>query len=60
MPTLGVPAARGRWFSWEDSAPNAPPVAILSWELWQRSFGGRDDILEQTIQLNNVANRVVG
>ena len=60
MPTLAVPALRGRWFTAADCLPNAPAVAILSWELWQRSYGGREDIVGQTIQINNQSNEVVG
>ncbi len=60
MPTFGVPAQHGRWFTAADTVPNAPPVAILSWELWQRSFGGREDIVGQTVQINNQSNEIVG
>jgi putative ABC transport system permease protein len=60
MPTLAVPALRGRWFTAADSVPNAPPVAILSWELWQRSYGGRDDIVGQTVEINSQSNEIVG
>src|SRR5262245_36153167 len=60
FPTLGVKPLTGRWFTAEDSVPNAEPVTILSWELWQRSFGGDPGIINQTLQLNGVSNRVVG
>ncbi|HEX5217773.1 MAG TPA: ABC transporter permease [Vicinamibacterales bacterium] len=60
MPTLGVAPLMGRGFTAEDAIPSAPPVAILSWELWQRSFGGRADILEKDVEVNNRATRVVG
>ena len=60
MPALGAPALRGRWFTAADTVPNAPPVAILSWELWQRSYGGREDIVGQTVQINNQSNEIVG
>jgi predicted permease len=60
MPTLGVSPAHGRWFTEADTAPNAPAVAILSWELWQRSFGGDSSILSENIQINNQPVQVVG
>ena len=50
----------GRWFEAADSIPNAEPVVILSWELWQRSFGGGNAIVGQQITVNNVSRRVVG
>jgi predicted permease len=60
FPALGVKPLTGRWFTIEDSVPNAEPVTILSWELWQREFGGKPDMLNQTLMLNGVSNRVVG
>ena len=60
MPTLGVPPLHGRAFTDADSAPNAPPVAVLSWELWQRAYGGRTDIVNQNVQVNNRTTEVVG
>jgi putative ABC transport system permease protein len=60
MPTLGVAALRGRHFSAEDCAPNAPPVAILSFELWQRSFGSDDSIVGRGIRVNDQQAQVVG
>jgi putative ABC transport system permease protein len=60
MPTLGVPMLRGRAFSAEDSVPNAPPVAILSFELWQRSFGSDEKVVGQPIRINDRQMQVVG
>jgi predicted permease len=60
MPTLGVPPMSGRFFTSDDTLPSAEPVAILSWELWQRSFAADPNVLNQKIQVNNVATRVVG
>ena len=60
MPTLGVKPLAGRWFTTEDSAPKAEPVAILSWELWHRAYGESRALLGQTIQVSDVATRVVG
>src|SRR5262245_27416756 len=48
---LGVKPIAGRWFTVEDSIPNAEAVTILSWELWQRTFGGNPGILNQTVML---------
>jgi len=60
MPTLGVQPLRGRLFEAADSVPNAPRVAILSWELWQREYGGNPAIVGQTIQVNGAPEQVVG
>jgi len=60
MPTLGVPPLEGRWFTAEDTQPNAPAVAILSWELWQRAFAADGDIVGRTVQIDNQPVEVVG
>jgi putative ABC transport system permease protein len=60
MPTLGVRPLRGRWFEAADCAPNAPPVAILSYELWQRAYGGDEGVLGRMVQINNRSEQIVG
>jgi len=58
--TLGVPPLHGRTFGPVDSAPGAPPVAILSHGAWIRRFGGRSTILEDRILLNDVPHSIIG
>lgn len=57
---LGVPAWRGRLFAPADAAPNAPPVALLSYALWQRRYGGRDDVIGRVETLNGTPTTIVG
>jgi len=59
-PTLGIGPARGRWFEPSDAEPGAPPVAVLSWELWQREFGGEDDVLGRSVPIDAVSTQIVG
>src|SRR4029078_9498947 len=49
--TLGVRAAIGRALT-PDEDTTATTAAVLSDAFWRRSFGGRADILQQTIDLN--------
>src|SRR5262245_16803478 len=37
---LGAPIARGRTFTEEEDRPKGPKVAVLSYGLWMRRFGG--------------------
>ncbi len=66
---LGVRPWLGRGFEPADEEPIAPntdasaiPPAsvILSNELWQRRFGGDDQIIGQTVEVNNNAAVIVG
>jgi putative ABC transport system permease protein len=60
MPTLGVRPLRGRWFEAADFVVNAPPVAMLSYEIWQRAYGSDEGVLGRMVQINNRAEQIVG
>src|SRR5262245_502011 len=60
LPALGVPPARGRGLTREDTLPNAEDVAILSYELWQRSFAGDAGALNRVVDIDGVKTRIVG
>jgi putative ABC transport system permease protein len=59
-PTLGVGPAAGRWFEPADAAPGAAPVAVLSWELWQREFAGAPDVIGRAVLIDAVSTQIVG
>ncbi len=60
LATLGVVPAQGRNFTAEEDVPNGPNVALLSHELWQARFGGRANLLGETITLNGQSWQVIG
>lgn len=60
MTALGVPAARGRTFVEADGDPAAEAVALLSWELWQRAFGGRPEVVGESVRIQGAPNTIVG
>jgi putative ABC transport system permease protein len=57
---LGIVPARGRVLSADDDVPNGPAVCLISYELWQGRFGGREDLVGQAITLNGQPWQVVG
>ncbi len=52
--------ARGRALSPSDSEPGAPDVALISYDLWQSMFGGKEDVLGTTIRVWKSTATVVG
>jgi macrolide transport system ATP-binding/permease protein len=58
---LGLKLAMGRPFlPEEDLYPATHPVAIISYRLWQRRFGGSPSTIGKTIRLNSELLTVVG
>src|SRR5438270_8950935 len=58
--TLGVEPIAGRTFFEDEDKPGGAKVALLSYALWQRRFGGSSDVLGRTIMLNGTPTTVVG
>ena len=61
--TLGVPALVGRTFTGADDRRGGGPdgaVAVISYELWQRSFGGAGDVLGRGLVIDRVPFTIVG
>src|SRR5262245_5455100 len=60
FPILGVSPLIGRGFTDEENKDRDAAVVILTYEFWQRRFGGDPAIVGQTIQLNARPQTVVG
>ncbi len=59
--TLGVTTALGRVLTpQDDQTPGGHPVVVISHGLWQRRFGGRADILGQSMLMNGHPFTIVG
>jgi len=61
LPMLGIRPYRGRFFvpDEDDPASTARPV-VLGHGFWLRRFGGEEDVLGRTIQLDGTDRTVVG
>jgi len=53
FPLLGVERFQGHTFLPEEDRAGGPPVALLSYGLWQRRFSGARDVLGKDIILDN-------
>lgn len=51
FPMLGIKPLHGRLFTTDDELPKTPRVALLSFEYWQRRFGGDPKIVGQRFTL---------
>jgi putative ABC transport system permease protein len=57
---FGVKALAGRLFEPDDEKPGAPAVLLLSYEYWQRSFGGDLTVVGKTFRMNDKLHTVIG
>lgn len=57
---LGVRPALGRDFVTADELPGAGAVVVLNHRFWVRRFGGRPEVVGQTVSLDGVAATVIG
>ena len=57
---LGINARVGRTFLPEEDRAGGTPVALLSYGLWQRRFGGSQEIIGKAINLDAQPYTVVG
>src|SRR4029434_1275465 len=57
---VGVKPILGRGFTAEENEPGKDTVALLSYNLWQRRFGGDPNIVNKLIATNGIQRTVVG
>ncbi|HKE84230.1 MAG TPA: ABC transporter permease [Vicinamibacterales bacterium] len=58
---LGVRPIRGRVFTPEEDRNGSPaPVAVLSYNFWQRRFAGDPQIVGKTMRLDGVETDIIG
>ncbi len=57
---LGVKPILGRDFYDGEDQPSGGDTMILTYHTWQKRFGGRKDIIGQTVDLDGAPNTVIG
>jgi len=57
---LGEKALLGRTFTREDANAGAKASVIFSYDLWQKQFGGRNDIVGQFVTIDDAPHEVIG
>jgi predicted permease len=57
---FGAPVMLGRTFTPQEDTPNGGKVAVLSYGLWQRNFGGNPKIVGSSLSLGNESYTIVG
>ena len=60
FPMLGVKPLLGRVFESSDDKIGAPPVLVLSYQYWQKAFGGDPKIIGKAFKMNDKLHTVVG
>jgi predicted permease len=61
--TLGAPALLGRTFAVSDDVKGGAPdgvVAVISYQVWQRRFGGAADVIGKALPIDGVPCTIVG
>src|SRR6185295_9165399 len=57
---LGASPSQGRLFRTGDDSPRVQQTVVLSHGYWQRRFSGRNDIVGQSLTIENEPHLVVG
>lgn len=60
LPMLGATPVIGRLFQSGDDEPGAEQTIVLSHGYWQRRFGGRPDLVGQSVTVENAPHTVIG
>jgi predicted permease len=57
---LGVQPRLGRLFTAEDIAPGEPLRTVLTYGYWQRRFGGVENVIGQSLEIDGAACVIIG
>src|SRR5207248_8283179 len=57
---LGINALHGRALVPDDGRPDAPPVAVMSYRLWQKEFNGDSNLVGRVLMFNGKPTTRIG
>ncbi len=57
---LNIPMALGRSFGINEQLDSYNPVAILSYDTWQKEFAGSADVLNKKVVVDNISFSIIG
>ncbi len=60
LTTLGAQPMRGRLFTAAEDQPNGANVALIGYGLWQRRYGGNENIIGQTVRFGERNCTIIG
>ena len=60
LPTLGLQPVLGSNFNAQEDRPHGPPVVMLGYGFWQRSYGGDTHVIGRSLQVGGVPHTIVG
>ena len=60
LPMHGVAPLMGRNFTREDTDPGSPLVALLGYGYWQSRYGGRDNVIGETVRFDTETATIIG
>jgi hypothetical protein len=60
FPVLGATPLLGRSFTHSDAQPGGPDTAMLTYEYWQRKFGGDRSVVGKVITVDGAQHQIVG
>jgi len=58
--TLGINPIEGRTFTPNEDRAGGPGVVLISYNLWERRFGGAKDVIGRSLTLDDKAYTIVG
>jgi len=60
LPLVGAKPVLGRLFTRRDDTADAPKTIILSYNYWQKKFGGSNSVIGRTLNIDGTSREIIG